>query len=137
MTMIMEQTHNQTEDDIAASGAVATGAGQVLAADGDRSATIVDTDNPEVIVCPDWCERGDEHCGPNDVEHWTDRRHVCGALYADVLVEGGRPQFQLHASDHVTISFMADDVAKLIAMLSSLLAEVAEGYPKRVVLGPA
>lgn len=89
---------------------------------------------PTVIICPDWCERGQEHCDETDTEHWSAMIDISGGMSVDLSVNAGRPQLTLHSGDFVKIAFMPPEAAKLIAALTHLLAEAAETYPKHVVL---
>lgn len=74
----------------------------------------------EVVECPVWCERGQGHDAPNDLEHWTTERAVDGyMLMASMVTYGGRERFEIHLGEHTTLTLHAEQAVKLVAVLAS------------------
>lgn len=107
----------------------------VPAAAADEASSRVGVDQRVVVECPAWCERGHEHDGADDLEHWVNHREVDGpTLMASLVTYGGCELFEIHLGEHTTVKLQAQEAGKLIAVLAELMALSTRTGKKRTVL---
>ncbi|WP_431879836.1 hypothetical protein [Amycolatopsis sacchari] len=85
--------------------------------------------------CPSWCARGQEHCGPDDTEHWSEEIDLLGAMNVSIVVDhGSRTQYEIRSDDYFTVRLSDMDVVDLIKALTDLMLKDLHYGDKRVVL---